>query len=56
MKEWKAFAVGIFTFVILATSFWMGGIDWFSTRDIDEGTSFLFSVTCAILAGCLNKS
>lgn len=55
MKEWKAFAVGIFTFVILATSFWLGGVDWVSTRDINEGTSFLLCVICALAAGYMNK-
>ncbi|QZI88233.1 hypothetical protein SIPHO035v1_p0142 [Vibrio phage 234P7B] len=51
VKNINALVISLVVFAIFALGFWLGGVDWFVTRNEEAGTSFFISVLFAARAG-----
>ncbi|CAL9998362.1 hypothetical protein VPHD437_0167 [Vibrio phage D437] len=51
VKNINALVISLVVFAIFALGFWLGGVDWFVTRNEGAGTSFFISVLFAACAG-----
>ncbi|CAM0022119.1 hypothetical protein VPHD239_0164 [Vibrio phage D239] len=51
VKNINALVISLVVFAIFSLGFWLGGVDWFVTRNEEAGTCFFISVLFAACAG-----